>query len=120
MSEISSEDFLRFGDEYTPKILKELNIEIFQRSRIDGKILIELDSKNHTQRKLLERFLKIEICQIIDDHIPAYKGEHFEPYFTPNGNKYVLKIVDFSTNGLKKYLRIKKLKKLEEVCQKYL
>ena len=109
---ICSDNFFRFGDEYTPKILKSLNIEIYERSKIDGSILLDLDSKNYLQKSWLDMFFNYERCQIIDDHIPAYSGKYIEPFFTPNGNKYIFKIVDFSNDGWRNWLKIIRKKKI--------
>jgi hypothetical protein len=108
---ICSDNFFRFGEEYTPKILKKLKIEIYERSIIDGGVLLDLDAKNYMQRNWLDMFFNYQRCPILDDYMPNYKCEIAEPFFTPNGNKYVLKIVDFSNDGWRNYLKIIRKKK---------
>jgi len=113
---ICSDNYSRYGTEYSTKILEFLNIKYYH-SRIDWSILIIIKNDDYLLRSILDKFFYFEkITNLNDDTFSNYYSIEID-----NKNTHVLKIVDFSTNDFisyKKIIRKIKLKFIEE-CQKY-
>lgn len=114
-----SNDFFRFGQKITPKILKQLGISNFEESRTDAGYIIKIMIDIKVIHDLMSYFSLYLISKSLEDEMPITPN-----HFLPEKNYVHIKIIDFSSDKWKnvfylKELRKQKLNKIKE-CQKYL
>lgn len=108
MSERTSDDYLKFGTEYTSKILNELQID-YVNSKIDGYYIAIIDKNHFMKYNWISYFFNFEYCKVIYDNIPFYDGS---TYNIPIDNHYYLKIINFSNDNWKNYKKLIRKKKI--------
>jgi len=116
---ICSENFSRYGLEYSEKILNFLDVK-FEHSRIDGNACFFIKKDNYMLDNFLHIFFRLEKCSYTVDDL-LWADPNYNNMLTEHNNEYLLKVEDFSTDEFKNYKKIiRKIKiKFIEECQKY-
>lgn len=116
---ICSENFSRYGLEYSEKILKFLNVD-FSYSRIDGNVVFFIKKNDYMLDCFLHMFFNLQKGHYLVDDL-LWNEPNYLSMLTEHDDEYLYKIEDFSTDEFKNYIKIirkRKLKFIEE-CQKY-
>jgi len=113
-------EWFRFGDKYTPKILRTIGINILTLSRIDGSPIIEI-KKNYVDILKLTKYFTINQLNLQDfnDHVPIQS----ELKIDYQKNDYY-KITGFSNQNwrfiLERKEKLLKIKKIYETNEMFL
>jgi hypothetical protein len=111
---MSSEDFFRFGDKYTNRLLKYIGVSYIDQSRIDGSSIFKIDRSNYKLINELESYFKLDLITVLEDHFPIMPQQ----FCNKKSNETYLMVIDFSgekwRNFRIKETRKEKLKKINE------